>query len=102
MLKRYIENVQAQPAHYRRQHAIKIATTVTAVVFVGWLASLGVRVSSQPHQIAVGDAPKQESQLSNAISGMGAQTSSNTLEVSTTTTYNGLPAVPAQTGEAGQ
>lgn len=89
MLKRYIENVQAQPAHYRRQHAAKIATTVTAVVFVGWLASLGVRVSSQPQQIATGDAPTQETQLSNAISGLNTQTSGNTLEVSTTTTYTG-------------
>ncbi len=91
MLKRYLENIHAQPAHYRRQHAVKIATTVTAVVFVGWIATLSVRVSTPSAQIAASDSPTQETQLSNAISGLGTYSSTNTLEVSTTTTYTNNP-----------
>ena len=85
-MKKYLEHMHAQPAHYRRQHAAKIATVVTAVIFVGWLGSLGVRVGTNNYGTS---NSSKESQLANAISGLGTQSSSNVLEVSTTTTYTG-------------
>jgi len=87
-VKRYIQHIQSQPPHYRRQHAAKIATAVTAVIFVGWLATLGVRVGTGT--MANTGGVSQETQFANAISGVGTQTTNNTLEVSTTTTYTGI------------
>lgn len=87
-MKRYIEHMQSKPTHQRRQHALQVATVVTAVVFVGWLASLGVRISSSGTTTVAG-APSQTIQFANALNGVDSADTTNTLEVSTTTTYTG-------------
>ena len=87
-MKRYIEHMQSKPTHQRRQHALQVATMVTAVVFVGWLASLGVRISSSGAATVAG-APSQTTQFANALNGIDSADTTNTLEVSTTTTYTG-------------
>ena len=44
-MKRYIQHVQdTHTPHERRQVAMRIAAIVTAVLFVAWLATLGVRL----------------------------------------------------------
>ncbi len=44
-MKRYIQHIQdTHTPHERRQVAMRIATIVTAVLFIGWLATLGVRL----------------------------------------------------------
>ena len=44
-MKRYIEHIQdTHTPHERRQVAMRIATIVTALLFVAWLATLGVRL----------------------------------------------------------
>ena len=90
MLKKYLEHIHSQPTHYRRQHAAKIATVVTAVVFMGWVATTGVRATTAASTpVVAGDTPTQETQLANVINGVDTPQTSNTLEVSTTTTYTG-------------
>ncbi|HYF12813.1 MAG TPA: hypothetical protein VD928_00745 [Candidatus Paceibacterota bacterium] len=43
-MKRYIERLKEEKTtHERRQFAMKAATVFTAVIFVGWIATLGVR-----------------------------------------------------------
>lgn len=44
-MKRYIEHIQTKDPHERRQHALRIAGALTAVVFVGWLGTLGLRLA---------------------------------------------------------
>lgn len=47
-MRRYIEHIQNnRTPHERRQHAMQIAGVVTMLLFVGWLASIGVRVGTQ-------------------------------------------------------
>lgn len=75
-MKNYFRHIKTKPTHERRQHAVKIAGAFTAVVFVFWITTLGVRLGRSPE----GDA----SQLAGAAA---AGMTSNTLEVATTTSY---------------
>lgn len=34
--------------HERRQHAMQVATIVTGLLFIAWLASLGARIGGAP------------------------------------------------------
>jgi len=48
-MKKYIDRMRNERTpHERRQAALQIATAVTAVLFVGWVATLGVRVATAP------------------------------------------------------
>lgn len=82
MIKRYFEHMHAKPTHERRQHALRVATVVTALVFVGWLGTLGLRLGSGGSQ-ASGAGSDNQTQLANVISGEYTPTG-NTLEVATT------------------
>ena len=99
-MKRYIEHIQSQPPHYRRQHAARVAGVVTAIVFMGWISSLGVRfathtkVTDSPVSGA-GDA-SSATQFANVISGISTQNTTNTLEVLDTTTSTSRPAGAGQ------
>ncbi|HVZ76191.1 MAG TPA: hypothetical protein VG934_02910 [Candidatus Paceibacterota bacterium] len=45
-MKAYIEKLQNEKTpHERRQLALQVAGVVTALLFVGWLGTLGVRLS---------------------------------------------------------
>jgi len=47
-MRRYIEHIQnTRTPHERRQHATQIAGVVTAVLLIGWLATLGVRLTNR-------------------------------------------------------
>lgn len=51
-MRRYIQHVQeTHTPHERRQVALRIATVVTAVLFVAWLATLGVRLGGSVPEI---------------------------------------------------
>ncbi|OGC84723.1 hypothetical protein A3F55_02585 [Candidatus Adlerbacteria bacterium RIFCSPHIGHO2_12_FULL_53_18] len=44
-MRRYIENIQdTHTPHERRQVAMRIAAIVTGLLFIAWLATLGVRL----------------------------------------------------------
>ncbi len=48
-MKKYIHYMRTERTpHQRRQAALQIATITTAVIFVGWVATLGVRVATSP------------------------------------------------------
>ncbi len=86
--------MQTKSTHERRQHAAQVATVVTSLVFVGWIATLGVRLANHQTDIANSlNKTSNELQLANAINGMGTdvQQNNNSLEVATTTTYTGVP-----------
>lgn len=51
-MKRYIEHVQSREPHERRQHAMRLAGAVTVAVFVVWVTTLGLRLSSSNTQAA--------------------------------------------------
>lgn len=51
-MKKYIEHVQAQEPHGRRQHAMRLAGAVTAAVFAVWITTLGFRLNSGTTELA--------------------------------------------------
>lgn len=73
--------------HERRQAAMRIAGTLTAVVFVGWVATLGTRLGA-PVANTAQDIGTFRAQVASVISGfsLGAK-GPNTLEVASTTKY---------------
>ena len=79
MIKRYFNHMSQRSTHERRQHAMRVATFVTAVNFVAWLGTLGLRLSSG-QMVNTGS---EQTQLANVISTTEVQ--GNTLEVATTT-----------------
>jgi hypothetical protein len=80
-MKKYIARMHSKSTHERRQHAARIATVVTAVVFVGWLATLGFRLSGGTSAVAAQNTSSDDSsQLANVVSGAG-YTPVNSLEI---------------------
>ena len=55
-MKRYLEHMQNKDPHERRTHALHVASAVTALVFVAWLGTLGMRLApEQPFAQDSGD-----------------------------------------------
>ncbi len=80
MIKQYFNYMSQRSTHERRQHAMRVATFVTAIIFVAWLGTLGLRLSSSA---LMASDQNGQTQLANVIS--TTQISGNTLEVATTT-----------------
>ncbi len=72
--------MQQKSTHERRQHAMQVASVVTVFVFVGWLATFGMRLKSGA---VANSGSGQTTQLANLISTQ--QVNTNTLEVATST-----------------
>ncbi len=87
-MKKYLQHMQTKSPHERRQHATQIAGVCTALVFVVWVTTLGVRMSSTSTVVQNQDGSLQQTQLANAGS---AQTRGNTLEVATSSAGVTLP-----------
>jgi hypothetical protein len=83
-MRRYIEHVQNKEPHERRAHALRIAGTLTALVFVGWLGTLGLRLANSP----VASEEGVPSQTASVLMGASPEQFMNTLQVSTTS-YQG-------------
>ncbi len=49
-MKKYLAHIQSKPAHERRQHAMQLATGLTAFAMVVWVTTLGVRFALTPEQ----------------------------------------------------
>ena len=82
MIKRYFEHMHTKSTHERRQHALSVATVVTALIFVGWLGTLGLRLGTAG-SVANSTNGQNQNQLANVISGEYTPVG-NTLEVATT------------------
>ena len=83
-MKKYFHNMQQRPPHERREAAFRIAATVTGVIFLGWLATLGVRLAT-PHPKTAQES-SFEHQIASVFSAFSGGDKQNTLEVSTTST----------------
>lgn len=73
MIKKYLAHMDSKSTHNRRQHAMRVATGVTAFAMIIWVTTLGVRYALTPAQLAQsnGDTAAQaasvvESQQGNA------------------------------------
>ena len=79
-MKRYFEHMHGKPAHDRRQHAMRVAGIITALVFVGWVTTLGMRLGTGGAQVAGSDTSQTAAAITSLQQG-------NQLIVSTTTDY---------------
>lgn len=79
-MKKYLNHIQTKSPHERRQHAIQVASIFTALLFVVWVTTLGVRLASTSGTIA--QNPDTDPQMANASSIY--DTPANSLEVATT------------------
>jgi len=76
--------MHSREPHERRQHAMQVAGTVTALVFVVWLTTLPMRLSG-PAPLAEGQ-PNQ-TDLTASVAQPAASSGEARLEVSTTSVY---------------
>ena len=82
-MRRYLEHIRSREPHERRRHALGLASVITGVFFVAWVATLGVRLNT-------GGEPVPQDPLTAAA--VQAQTDNAPhLEVSTSSVYS-LPA----------
>ena len=91
-MKKYYDHVMDKEPHERRQHAIQIASVFTALVFVVWITTLGVRLANTSGVVV--QNPDGSDQVANASSIY--DTPENTLEVATTTSGANLTLPYAQ------
>lgn len=84
-MKRYFEHMQSKDPHERRQHAMRVAGVLTAVVFVVWVTTLGMRLNGGTPVVA-NDNQTQTSLP--AAAAAAREDNSPHLEVSTTSIYS--------------
>ncbi len=88
-MKRYFEHMKTQSTHDRRQHAMRIASVMTAGMFAVWITTLGVGFAT-PNvntKTATND-PDNQSQTASVGNVQQDSLKGNTLEVATTTSYD--------------
>jgi len=81
MIKSYLEKMNNKSTHDRRQHAMQLATGLTAFAVLVWVTTLGVRYALTPAQVAQSNADAS-SQVASVVD---SQTGNATLIVATTT-----------------
>jgi hypothetical protein len=87
MIKRYMEHMQTKHPHHRRQHALQVAGVFTALAFVVWITTLGMRFGgASGGQVATQNGTDGQTQLAGA--GATSDTSQTGLEVVATSTYS--------------
>ncbi len=77
-MRRYLEHMHSREPHERRKHALHVATAVTGLLFVGWLATLGIRLGGD------GVVAQEESNNQAAAVVQATERSGPRLEVSST------------------
>ena len=79
-MRKFIEHMKQRPPHERRLVAMRIAAGVTGVIFVGWMATLGVRLAAPSPKVAQQNS--FENQVASVFSSFtGGTSQQNTLEV---------------------
>lgn len=73
--------MQNKDPHERRAHALRVAGAVTGLVFVGWVATLGMRLGT-PQEPVVAEGQGQAAAVVTA-----KRQSGPSLEVSTTSVF---------------
>ena len=89
MNNKYLDHMHTKPTHERRQHAMRVAGVVTALVFAGWVTTLGMRLGTGSGDAQVAETSSTNSDQTAAVlnSGFDATQGGNQLIVSTTTDY---------------
>ncbi len=86
-MKNYIHNMRQKAPHDRRAAAMRIAATITAVMFLGWIATLSVRLAApSPKTAQQSSFESQVASIISAFSLSGAKI--NTLQVASSTNNN--------------
>jgi uncharacterized protein (DUF1684 family) len=86
MIKKYLAQINSKSTHERRQHAMQLATGITAFAVLVWVTTLGVRYALTPAQIAQSNGTN----TSQAASVVDAVQGNATLMVATTTDPSGF------------
>lgn len=73
--------MQNRDPHERRTHALRVASAVTGLVFVGWLGTLGMRLA--PQEVATDTTSEQTA----AVVQTQTRQQGPSLEVSTTSVF---------------
>lgn len=82
-MRKYLKKIEEERTpHERRQFALRVAGSVTAVIFVGWLATLGVRIGNMQQEVAENARTNSQSA---AVGGIIPVQEENTLYVAPTT-----------------
>ncbi len=83
-MRRYLEHMHNKDPHERRAHALKVASAVTGLVFMVWIATLGVRLAVPEDTVA------QDSSTNSGQAAAVAEAAPKTgprLEVSTSSVF---------------
>ena len=80
-MKNYWKHINDKPSHERRQHAMQLATGLTAFAVLVWVTTLGVRFAMTPAQVAQSNG----NDVAQTASVVNSQQGNATLLVSTTT-----------------
>jgi hypothetical protein len=81
-MKRFIAHMHTKSTHDRRTHAMQIAGALTAIVFVVWVTTLGIRIATP----SGGETTLQATGGQTSLTAAAAQTQNNNearLEVAT-------------------
>lgn len=81
MIKNYLAHINSKSTHERRQHAMQLATGLTAFAVLVWVTTLGVRYALTPAQVAQSNGDS----ASLVASVVDSQQGNATLIVATTT-----------------
>ena len=81
MIKKYLAHMDTKSTHERRQHAMQLATGLTAFAVLVWVTTLGVRYALTPAQVAQSNG----SDTAQVASVVDSQQGNATLIVATTT-----------------
>lgn len=82
-MKKYFDHIKTKEPHERRAHAMQIAGTVTAMVFMVWITTLGLRLGSGQAELAERDG----SQALTAAAVQSGYSGPNQLFVASTTGF---------------
>ncbi|HEV7449633.1 MAG TPA: hypothetical protein VGP13_03810 [Candidatus Paceibacterota bacterium] len=83
-MKKYVDHIIAKEPHERRRHAMQLAGILTAMVFVVWITTLGLRIGGGDNTVAQDDSNQTSLSAAAAQSINGGQ---NTLYVASTTQF---------------
>ena len=81
-MSRYLQHIKGKPTHERRLHAMRVSGVITALIFVGWVTTLGVSMGTGAGTVA---QEQTDTQTASAVQSSGF--TGNQLIVSTTTNY---------------
>lgn len=81
----YLEHMRNKPAHERRLHAMRVAGVLTALVFAGWVTTLGLQAGSTDQTAVAGTDTSGQTAAAAAAPASGYPLQGNQLVVASST-----------------